>query len=218
MGDAGLIRIAFGNSHPCGARSARPNRLCRFVEPLAAPVCFEHLRSGAYRSKPIGRREGLVGDAGLIRIAFGNSHPCGARSARPNRLRRFVEPLAAPVCFEHLRSGAYRSKPFGRREEIGGRCGFDSNCLRQFSPLRGALCASKSAAPICRTLVPSHQEGLVGDAGFEPATSTMSTWRSTPELIAQISSISIQKRALDRTSRTPCLKLTLRRALSTTLR
>ena len=25
---------------------------------------------------------------------------------------------------------------------------------------------------------------LVGDAGFEPATSTMSTWRSTPELIA----------------------------------
>ena len=25
---------------------------------------------------------------------------------------------------------------------------------------------------------------MVGDAGFEPATSTMSTWRSTPELIA----------------------------------
>ncbi len=27
-------------------------------------------------------------------------------------------------------------------------------------------------------------EELVGDAGLEPATSTMSTWRSTPELIA----------------------------------
>ncbi len=27
--------------------------------------------------------------------------------------------------------------------------------------------------------------GLVGDGGFEPPTSTMSTWRSTPELIAQ---------------------------------
>ena len=26
--------------------------------------------------------------------------------------------------------------------------------------------------------------GLVGDGGFEPPTSTMSTWRSTPELIA----------------------------------
>jgi hypothetical protein len=26
---------------------------------------------------------------------------------------------------------------------------------------------------------------VVGDAGFEPATSTMSTWRSTPELIAR---------------------------------
>ncbi len=25
---------------------------------------------------------------------------------------------------------------------------------------------------------------LVGDSGFEPLTSTMSTWRSTPELIA----------------------------------
>jgi hypothetical protein len=28
------------------------------------------------------------------------------------------------------------------------------------------------------------REGLVGDGGFEPPTSTMSTWRSTPELIA----------------------------------
>ena len=27
-------------------------------------------------------------------------------------------------------------------------------------------------------------EELVGDPGFEPGTSTMSTWRSTPELIA----------------------------------
>ena len=26
---------------------------------------------------------------------------------------------------------------------------------------------------------------MVGDGGFEPPTSTMSTWRSTPELIAQ---------------------------------
>ena len=26
---------------------------------------------------------------------------------------------------------------------------------------------------------------LVGDGGLEPPTSTMSTWRSTPELIAQ---------------------------------
>jgi hypothetical protein len=30
-------------------------------------------------------------------------------------------------------------------------------------------------------------QGLVGDAGLEPATSTMSTWRSTPELIARLS-------------------------------
>jgi hypothetical protein len=30
-------------------------------------------------------------------------------------------------------------------------------------------------------------EELVGDAGLEPATSTMSTWRSTPELIAPFS-------------------------------
>ncbi len=29
-----------------------------------------------------------------------------------------------------------------------------------------------------------HRRELVGDGGLEPPTSTMSTWRSTPELIA----------------------------------
>ena len=41
---------------------------------------------------------------------------------------------------------------------------------------------------------------LVGDAGFEPATSTMSTWRSTPELIALITNFFVENRAFVRTN------------------
>ncbi len=37
---------------------------------------------------------------------------------------------------------------------------------------------------------------VVGDGGFEPPTSTMSTWRSTPELIAQLKQcVPAEKRA-----------------------
>ena len=46
-----------------------------------------------------------------------------------------------------------------------------------------------SVSAICVTTRPVRRVPkvlkLVGDGGFEPPTSTMSTWRSTPELIAQ---------------------------------
>ena len=42
----------------------------------------------------------------------------------------------------------------------------------------------KNQAFCCHFATSRPTGKLVGDAGFEPATSTMSTWRSTPELIA----------------------------------
>ena len=41
------------------------------------------------------------------------------------------------------------------------------------------------------------RRGLVGDGGFEPPTSTMSTWRSTPELIAPIKPTPRRRAAYD---------------------
>ena len=100
------------------------------------------------------------------------------------------------------------------RVKSGGRCGFDSDRLVAILAPSGRTACVQNAArfvePLSLTVL-NRQPGarnLVGDAGFEPATSTMSTWRSTPELIALFANNSTADRALDRTSLYPgCQRL-----------
>ena len=117
--------------HPFGAHFVRPNRLCRFVE---QSPCGRHSSNSCEAEKEKGP-------------------PMGTLCLFLARPERFELPTARFVAEYSIQLSYGRIVCYFRlANKFGGERGIDS--LVPLAHPSGALRASKSASPICRTLLP----------------------------------------------------------------